>query len=122
MQEKNASTELRRTGGCTLQLEVDAAEDCALFTTIPAEEGWTVTIDGVQTDWKTCLSGSLICVPVTQGKHTIVLNFYPAGLAAGLILSGSGLVLLAAMLVGNNYISVIDRKKREKRTAEQSEE
>ncbi len=122
MQEKNASTELRRTGGCTLQLEVDAAEDCALFTTIPAEEGWTVTIDGVQTDWKTCLSGSLICVPVTQGKHTIVLNFYPAGLAAGLILSGSGLVLLAAMLVGNNYISVIDRKKREKRTTEDQEE
>lgn len=122
MQEKNASTELRRTGGCTLQLEVNAAEDCALFTTIPAEEGWTVTIDGVQTDWKTCLSDSLICVPVTQGKHTIVLNFYPAGLASGLILSGSGLVLLAAMLVGNNYISVIDRKKREKRAAEQSEE
>lgn len=120
MQEKNASTVLRRTGGCTLQLEVNAAEDCALFTTIPAEEGWTVTIDGVQTDWKTCLSDSLICVPVTQGKHTIVLNFYPAGLVSGLILSGSGLVLLAAMLVGNNYISVLDRKKREKRTAEQS--
>lgn len=122
MQEKNASTVLRRTGGCTLELEVDAAEDCALFTTIPAEEGWTVTIDGVQTDWKTCLSDSLICVPVTQGKHTIVLNFYPAGLAAGLILSGSGLVLLAAMLVGNNYISVLDRKKREKRAAEEQEE
>lgn len=113
MQEMNSSTVLRRTGGCTLELEVEAAEDCALFTSIPAEEGWTVTIDGAQTAPGTCLSGSLICVPVSKGKHTIVLDFFPAGLKAGLILTGSGLVLLAAMLVGNNYISIRDRKRKQ---------
>lgn len=125
MQTINSSTKLTRTGGCTLELSVDAAEDCALFTTIPAEEGWTVTIDGKNVSWKTCLSGSLICVPVSAGKHTIVLNFYPAGLNTGLILTGLGLVGLAAMIVLNDFLSRQDEKRRreaeERRAADSTE-
>ncbi len=112
MQELNSSTTLTRTGGCTLELTVDAAEDCALFTTIPAEEGWTVKIDGEYVNWKTCLSDSLITVPVTAGRHTIVLDFYPAGLSTGLILTGIGLICLAAMIVGNDFLSRLDEKRR----------
>ena len=118
MQEKNASTTLTRTGGCTLELSVDAAEDCALFTTIPAEEGWTVTVDGEYVDWQTCLSDSLIVVPVSAGKHTIVLNFYLAGLNTGLILTGIGLICLAAMIVGTDFIRRLDEKRR--KAAEES--
>ena len=95
----NASTTLTRTGGCTLELSVNAPEDCALFTTIPAEEGWTVKIDGEYVNWDTCLDDSLIVVPVTAGQHTIVLNFYPAGLSTGLILSGIGMMILAGMII-----------------------
>lgn len=95
----NASTTLTRTGGCTLELSVNAPEDCALFTTIPAEEGWTVKIDGEYVNWDTCLDDSLIAVPVTAGQHTIVLNFYPAGLSTGLILSGIGMMILAGMII-----------------------
>ena len=95
----NASTTLTRTGGCTLEISVNAPEDCALFTTIPAEEGWTVKIDGEYVNWDTCLDDSLIAVPVTAGQHTIVLNFYPAGLSTGLILSGIGMMILAGMII-----------------------
>lgn len=95
----NASTTLTRTGGCTLELSVNAPEDCALFTTIPAEEGWTVKIDGEYVNWDTCLDDSLIAVPVMAGQHTIVLNFYPAGLSTGLILSGIGMMILAGMII-----------------------
>lgn len=122
MAQINASTTLKRTGGSTLELTVDAAEDCALFTTIPAEEGWTVTIDGENAGWKTCLSDSLICVPVTAGKHTIVLNYYPAGLNTGLILTSFGMVGLAAMLVICDFIRRRDeqlRKRAEELRAEQ---
>lgn len=97
--ELNAGTTLTRTGGCTLELTVDAPRDCALFTTIPAEEGWTVQVDGEYVSWDTCLDESLICVPVSQGKHTIVLNFYPAGLSNGLILTGIGMMILAGMVI-----------------------
>lgn len=95
----NASTTLTRTGGCTLEISVNAPEDCALFTTIPAEEGWTVKIDGEYVNWDTCLDDSLIAVPVKAGQHTIVLNFYPAGLSTGLILSGIGMMILAGMII-----------------------
>ncbi len=111
MRELNAETKLTRTGGCTLELSVNAAEDCALFTTIPAEEGWTVTVDGEYVNWKTCLDDSLITVPVSAGKHTIVLNFYPAGLSTGMILTGIGLICLAAMIVGADFISRLDEKR-----------
>lgn len=120
MQRKNAATTLTRTGGCTLELTVYAAEDCALFTTIPAEEGWSVTIDGEYVSLNTCLSDSLITVPVSAGEHTIVLNFYPAGLSTGLILTGIGLILLAAMLVVDDFIRRLDEKRR--REAEETDE
>ena len=56
-------------------------------------------IDGEYVNWDTCLDGSLICVPVSEGKHTIVLNFYPAGLSNGLILTGIGMMILAGMII-----------------------
>lgn len=110
MQQMNSGTTLTRTGGCTLELTVDAAEDCALFTTIPSEEGWTVTIDGVKTDLETCMSDSLICVPVTAGKHKIVLSFFPAGLSAGLVLTALGVFGLAAMFSVCRLISRSDER------------
>lgn len=123
VQNMNASTELTRTGGCTLELSVDAAEDCALFTTIPAEEGWTVTIDGKPVNWETCLSESLICVPVSAGKHTIVLDFYPAGLSTGLMLTGFGLIGLAAMIVVSDLLKRADEKRKaETERAEEASE
>ncbi len=110
IQQKNTGTTLTKTGGSTLELTVDAAEDCALFTTIPAEEGWTVTIDGKKTEWDTCLSESLICVPVTSGKHKIVLSFFPAGLRAGLVLTGLGCFGLAAMFLACRLLRQSDER------------
>ena len=120
MKQKNSSTTLKRTGGCTLELSVDADNDCALFTTIPAEEGWTVTIDGVETEWSSCLSNSLITVPVSAGKHTIVLDFFPAGLKTGLILTVIGIFCLAAMIAGNLFLKRLDEnQKKQRQSAEE---
>ncbi len=110
MDELNSGTTLARTGGCTLELTVDAPRDCALFTTIPAEEGWTVQIDGEYVNWDTCLDESLICVPVSEGKHTIVLNFYPAGLSSGLILTGIGMMILAGMVIVCSMLRCRDKE------------
>lgn len=112
MQEMNASTTLERTGGSRLELEVDAEEDCALFTSIPLEEGWTVTVDGVQVEPEGCLSDTLLCVPVTAGKNRIVLDFFPAGLKAGLILTGAGVLGLAAMIAVCRLLRRQDEKMR----------
>ena len=112
MQKMNASTTLERTGGSRLELEVDADKDCALFTSIPLEEGWTVTVDGVQVEPQGCLYDTLLCVPVTAGKHRIVLDFLPAGLKAGLILTGAGVLGLAAMIAVCRLLRRQDEKMR----------
>lgn len=118
MQGLNAATTVTRTGGSTLTIDVDAAKDCALFTTIPLEEGWTATIDGEPVSLKTCLSKSLICLQVSEGKHTIVLDFKPAGLSTGLLLTAAGMIGLAVMIVLCDYLG---RKGRKAPEAERTE-
>lgn len=95
----NAETTLTRTSGSRLELSVNAAEDMVLFTTIPAEEGWTVLVDGREVPWTTTLDGALLAVPVAAGEHEIVLDFVPAGLKAGLMLTGSGILLFVIMIL-----------------------
>ncbi len=123
MQEMNSDTVLTRTGGCTLEISVNAAEDCALFTTIPAEEGWTATIDGEPVPLETTLSDSLMCLSVPAGEHTIVLDFFPAGMRTGLILSVVGLAGLGAMLLFTEWLRKMDERRRsEAEEARKSEE
>lgn len=96
---RNSATTLARTSGDTLELTVNAPEDGVLFTTIPAEEGWTALVDGKEVKWTTIMDGALIAVPVSAGEHTIVLDFFPAGMKLGLLLTGIGAVMFALIIV-----------------------
>ena len=95
----NAETVLTRTGGAELTLEVDAPEDCALFTSIPLEEGWTAYVDGEEVPLFGAFDNALMCIEVEQGRHTIKLSFFPAGLRTGIILTISGALLFAIMIL-----------------------
>ena len=99
MQSMNAETTVTRNSGSKLTIEVNAAEDCALFTSIPFEEGWTAYVDGEKAELRSALSESLLCLDITAGKHTIVLSFIPAGLKLGLLFALCGLMLLVIMLL-----------------------
>ena len=113
MQDRNSETTLTRTSGDTLELTVNAAEDSVLFTTIPAEEGWTALVDGEEVDLTSTMDGALIAVPVSAGKHTIVLDFFPAGMKLGLILSALGVVMFALIII----VVALDKKKQAARAA-----
>lgn len=99
MQVKNADTTLERTAVETLDLTVIAEEDSVLFTTIPMEEGWTALVDGVQAPLTTTMDGALIAVPIEAGEHTVKLEFFPAGLKAGLAFTLSGALLFTIMIL-----------------------
>lgn len=84
---------------------IQVPEGCtALFTSIPAEPGWQVLVDGEtvapETGW-----GALLCVPVAPGEHQITLHFTPAGLGAGAAVSlcslGAAAAWLAARRLGH---------------------
>ncbi len=108
MSALNAETSVTRTGKAKLSVSVNAERDLALFTSIPLEEGWTVTIDGVPVPILGTANETFMCVEVPEGKHEIELSFSPAGMRTGLILTAGGAVILAAMLV----ISVIIKRTR----------
>lgn len=97
---KNSETTLVKTSSTSLELSVNAAEDCALFTSIPIEEGWTVEIDGEKADILPAVDDTFMCVRVPAGSHKITLKFLPAGLTAGLIIGAAGVVVLALLIVG----------------------
>lgn len=99
MRSMNESTVVERTGKASLSITVNAENDCALFTSIPIEEGWTATIDGKSVDILSTANSTLMCLNVPSGQHTIELSFFPAGMKTGLILTAGGAVLFASMIV-----------------------
>lgn len=115
LSDRNAETQLTRTSGDTLELSVNAEEDCVLFTTIPAEEGWTVLIDGEEAEWITTMGEALIAVPVSAGEHTIVLDFFPAGMKLGLVLTAMGAAAFALLIV----VVWLDKKRMAQRSLDE---
>lgn len=99
MRSMNAGTTVTRTGKSKLSITVDADKDCALFTTIPYEEGWTATVDGEEVPISRGVDKTFMCLNVKSGKHTIELSFFPAGMKTGIILSIGGGVMFAAIIV-----------------------
>ncbi len=75
-----------------------------LFTSIPAEPGWQVLVDGepvsTGTGW-----GTLLTAQITPSEHQVTLRFTPAGLTAGTAVSlcslGAAAAWLAARRLGH---------------------
>ncbi len=69
-----------------------------LFTTIPDEPGWKVTVNGREV--KTAVSaGALITVPLEKGENTVVLKFAPDYLKGSLILTLAGVMMFILLFV-----------------------
>lgn len=64
-----------------------------LVITLPREEGWSVTADGVKTEACTALN-VLMAMPLAAGEHEIVLRFTPPGLTPGAALTAGSLLSL----------------------------
>ena len=79
-----------------LEGTVTADDDGWLYTSIPAQPGWTVRVDGAVTEY-TALDDALILVPLTTGEHTISMRYTPPGLYPGLGLTTAGLLVLVLL-------------------------
>lgn len=111
MLSMNENTEVTRTGTAKLSISVDAKKDCALFTSIPYEEGWTVLLDGEPIPILKTANDTLMCFEIPNGKHVVEMSFFPAGMKTGIIVSVSGAVMFAAMIVIRTLIG--NKKKNE---------
>lgn len=84
-------------------------ENDTVITTIPAEDGWQLYIDGKEAESKV-YQNAFIAFDVPSGEHTAELVFTAPGLKLGAMVSCAGIVLLAAFV----FIDKKFAKKKEK--------
>jgi uncharacterized membrane protein YfhO len=75
---------------------IEAEEDGILMTSIPAKDGFTVYVDGEETEFKT-IGNALIGVPVSSGTHTIEFKYRTPYFREGLIGSVIGLLIFCGV-------------------------
>lgn len=77
---------------------IEAEENCVLYSSIPYDEGWTVTVDGEKAE--TFGTGNCqLAVMLKPGSHNIEFKYAPKGLTAGLAVSGFTLLALIGWLI-----------------------
>ena len=73
---------------------IDVTEAGRLVFSIPNEEGWTLYVDGEETQIQ-AFKDTFISVSLEEGTHTIELSYMTPGLKLGAVLSGSCVLLFA---------------------------
>ena len=67
-----------------------------VFTSIPYDAGWIVTVDGERVE-TFCIADALLGFASTPGEHTVVMKYRPDCVKYGLILSAVGIVAYAGL-------------------------
>ncbi len=85
-------TESRLTGTVT------APSDGVIYTSIPYDKGWSVTVDGQKVE--TFAGGNaMLAFHVGSGTHSVEISFFPRGLVPGIIISLVSLAALVALML-----------------------
>jgi len=101
-QLENLSVEGNHVSG-----DIDVKEEGTLLLTIPYDEGWTILVDGKETEFS-CVGGALTGVHLTEGEHSIEMKYTPSGLWLG-----TGITLVSALLfMGTCAWNMTDSKRK----------
>lgn len=71
----------------------------AMFTTIPYDSGWEVTVDGETVETLPVLNDTLLAFRISEGEHTVELSYKPDCIKYGLILTCSGVLIFMSFCV-----------------------
>ena len=83
----NASTlDLSHFSNTRIEGTISCNRDGLLYTSIPQDGNWTVTVDGQKVEAVT-VGDAMVAVPLTQGDHTLVFRYENRAFSYGLIIS-----------------------------------
>lgn len=85
-------------------------EKTLLYTSIPYDEGWNVTVDGKKVDYLNILDG-LIGVELEEGEHTIEFKYRVPGLIIGSSISVLAFIGLLVFLRCNSKYRVVKKRR-----------
>lgn len=74
------------------------SEDSCLFTTIPDEPGWIVTVNGQEVEVNEC-AGTLITVPLRKGSNTVKMVFDPDYYRLGKAMTAAGVLIILIIFI-----------------------
>lgn len=86
--------------------KVNAAEDGIMFTSIPYNDGWAVTVDGNNAELVSIADDGVIGIEVPKGEHEIVFKFTPKGFYPGCV------VTLVSLIAAVFVTLVVFKKKK----------
>lgn len=89
-----------------ISCNVNAEDDCLLFTSIPYEKSWSVYVNGEKTNAEV-VGGGLLGIPLSKGKNIVDLKYFPHGLSAGIVISLFSLVLAVVLLFRRRIIDLL---------------
>ena len=92
--------------------------DEMVITTIPAESGWTMTIDGQPAELGK-YQDAFLSFKCPEGSHTVELTFIAPGLKTGAAASCAGVVCLAVFVVIDK--TILNKRKETKNTEVKTE-
>lgn len=93
IQSQNVTIEKPYKNRSTLVGTIQSDSAKQLLFTIPYDEGWILYVDGKKTELHKTLD-LFMAADVAEGTHTYELHFFPVGLKAGLLISGTALLAL----------------------------
>ncbi|MBQ6509158.1 MAG: YfhO family protein [Flexilinea sp.] len=87
-------SDLQKINSSHLKGTFSASSDKLLFLTIPYSSGWTIRIDGEKLPVYKA-ADIFMAVNVSEGDHTVELDYQPAGLVCGLCISLLAVIMTA---------------------------
>lgn len=73
---------------------IETDKDGFLFTSIPYDDGWTVTVDGAEAEKIAFGNGGLLGIYMTEGSHDINFSYYPVGFNEGILITAVSIAFL----------------------------
>lgn len=89
----------------------DAAFDGIMYTSIPYDEGWTVSVDGEPVEIKSVADG-LLYFDIDAGRHEIEMTYRPKGFTAGFYISAVSLLIFTILYFRGRTREINIAKKR----------
>lgn len=82
----------------SIEGEISLSEDKILYLSIPYSSGWTLYVDGTETE---LISGNIMgmAIPLSSGEHNIFLIYRTPGLKTGAMISIGTLIILIVVMI-----------------------
>ena len=97
---------------------ITASADGRVVTTIPYDKGWTVTVDGNTVDM-TAFKDTFVSFEISEGTHTIRLDYTPDGFYLGL---ASTLICIILLIMIAALIHLLKKNQAEEASLDNQEE